>query len=1014
MRPYLLALVAGLALAFPAPAAEQLHPEDAALHAVQFLDADVGYAVGDDGVIWKTIDGGKRWELLPSKVTASLRSVHMLTGLLGWVVGREELPQHAGSVGFVLFTQDGGETWRHILPDAVPGLNHIRFGDADTAFMAGDANDRYPSGVFLTTDGGRQWRPVPGQRSTIWLGGDLVDGKTGALAGAWSNLGTLRAGNFDKAEVEAFGGRSICGMQLRQGKSFAVGQGGLVLESKSLGTGWDFSKTQLKPEVLAAWDFHAVSCVGDNIWIVGRPGSAVLFSYDKGANWKVSKTGQTLPLYGVHFFDDQRGWAVGAFGCILATSDGGQSWTVQRRGGQRAAVLCLHARGEDLPVDTVAMLGGEHGLLTAATAITAPDPKSDAPADAAKAQRFAAAQRMAGGAAGEMLWQFPLPQDYFDADQNGLVAFWDSLHGDRAAQQLLRQLVLAIRIWQPDVVLTDHPDIKATGSAASALVAEALHEAFQQAADPKAFPEQIEQLGLQPWRASRVYGLWDRHEGSHVAIDNNHEIARLQTTYAEHAAQAAALLTLTPPVVPMQRFYRLLDTVQPGAAQEKNLLAGVSFATGGVCRRHLPELDEPDAKLVAALKAQRQLTALAKNPALGLAKTPQLLEQLVAALGKLPEERGAKAASALANDFVRQGQWELARAMFIELVQRYPMHPLSTEACRWLIRHNASSEARRRHELGQFLMPAEKEEPPPAVAAKTPGLAKPSQVQQASFLGNPTKLLQWNQGSLELGKYLAGFGALHANDPSMLFCLQASRRRLGQAEAAQTFYKSYHDDCPEGPWHDVAAQELWLAHGSGQPPRPVAKCRFTETKPYLDGKLEDACWAGHQPLVLRDAIHQTAKEYPTEAMLSYDEKFLYIALCCKHPPGQGVAPSKDRPRDADLRAFDRVSILLDLDRDYSTYYRLQVDQRGCVCEDCWGDVSWNPQWFVAIRSEEDAWYIEAAIPLHELSGEPIPRAGAWACNVVRILPGRGIQAWSTPAGVEPRPEGMGLLVFQRD
>jgi hypothetical protein len=32
--------------------------------------------------------------------------------------------------------------------------------------------------------------------------------------------------------------------------------------------------------------------------------------------------------------------------------------------------------------------------------------------------------------------------------------------------------------------------------------------------------------------------------------------------------------------------------------------------------------------------------------------------------------------------------------------------------------------------------------------------------------------------------------------------------------------------------------------------------------------------------------------------------------------------------------------------------------------------------------------------------------------VARVLPGRGVQGWSLPAGVEPRPEGMGLLFFR--
>src|SRR5262249_5496912 len=90
------------------------------------------------------------------------------------------------------------------------------------------------------------------------------------------------------------------------------------------------------------------------------------------------------------------------------------------------------------------------------------------------------------------------------------------------------------------------------------------------------------------------------------------------------------------------------------------------------------------------------------------------------------------------------------------------------------------------------------------------------------------------------------------------------------------------------------------------------------------------------------------------------------------------------------------------------------DQRGCVCEDCWGDRSWNPRWFVAVRSDKTGWQVEAAIPLAELTGGGVPLGTAWAVNVVRVLPGRGVQAWSVPADVGPRREGMGLILFTRD
>ena len=85
---------------------------------------------------------------------------------------------------------------------------------------------------------------------------------------------------------------------------------------------------------------------------------------------------------------------------------------------------------------------------------------------------------------------------------------------------------------------------------------------------------------------------------------------------------------------------------------------------------------------------------------------------------------------------------------------------------------------------------------------------------------------------------------------------------------------------------------------------------------------------------------------------------------------------------------------------------------GCLRDSCCGDKSWNPRWYVAVHSTEDCWQIEAAIPLAELSGVPITQQTAWAFNVARIIPGRGVQSWSQPADVRPLPEGMSLLLFQ--
>ncbi len=153
-------------------------------------------------------------------------------------------------------------------------------------------------------------------------------------------------------------------------------------------------------------------------------------------------------------------------------------------------------------------------------------------------------------------------------------------------------------------------------------------------------------------------------------------------------------------------------------------------------------------------------------------------------------------------------------------------------------------------------------------------------------------------------------------------------------------------------------------------------------------------------------------------MLAYDEEFLYIgAQLLRGPNAFTTARRASRPTSParamlDLADHDRVELLIDVDRDYATFYRLAIDHRGWTGESCWHDTSWNPTWFVASGGDEDAWTAEAAIPLAELAVEPPGPKTTWAVGVQRIVPGVGFQSWSHPAAPEVVPEGFGLLDFQ--
>jgi photosystem II stability/assembly factor-like uncharacterized protein len=1043
MRPILAALVLS-ALVLPARAGDLRNFDDAALHTIQFVDEQEGWAAGDEGVIWHTIDGGKSWERQPSGVRASLRSLHFLNPYVGWVAGREELPLGAGSTGVLLFTRDGGCKWHRVTLNVLPGLHHVRFLDARTGYVAGDGTDAYPTGVFMTKDAGRTWQPVSGPRSPGWLAASFSDAENGVLVGAWNRLATVRRGAVVQADIDTLGGRNLRGLFMNGPRGVAVGQGGLVLLTENSGNKWSYVELKLSAEVLANWDFHTAHGSGSHVWVAGRPGSVILHSDNGGATWDVQRTGSPLPLNGLFFRDAQHGWAVGEFGAILGTTDGGKTWKVQRRGGERSAALFLNARASRLPVETVVKLGAEEGYLTAAVRVTCPDPSSAAFGQASAPARLAAAARDAGGAAGEVLWQFPLPRHLERSPREELIQIWDRLHGGKAAEQLLRQLVLAVRMWRPDVILTDEPGASAETPALDALVAEAVREVFDRAADPKAFPEQIEQLGLEAWKPAKAYSLWENQKDASLSLDATETSPRLLASIRDFAASPTSLLAEAAVMPPAQRWFKLTASRIEDSAKHKELMQGLSLAPGGLARRPLALVPEMPPELVRALRTKQSLEAIAETPLPGLSEPDRLLSQIGPMLRDLPDDAAARAAFGVASTFARRGQWALAREAYLFMVEHYPAHPLSLEAYRWLIRLNASSEARRRHELGQFILVNETawkvQNPHPelTIPEPAPGAAKPSsekketrelqrvkwevkgevtpdnqQNRAVGVVGSTADIRRWYQGSLDLEERFAGFGPLFASDPAVQFCLQSARRKLGDFDTPKQWFTQFVAKQPPGPWRDAAQAELWLANRTGMPPKPVTVCRPTTKRPFLDGQLDDECWQ-HDPLVLQNAAGKTREEYPTKVWLAYDKEFLYLALRCEHPAGKSVPAVKNRRRDEDLRAFDRVSLLLDLDRDYSTCFHLQVDQRGCVREDCWGDLTWDPRWFVAVHSEETAWQVEAAIPLNALTSDAVSMGNAWACNIIRVLPGRGVQAWSLPAETpeeQLRPEGLGLLLF---
>lgn len=105
-----------------------------------------------------------------------------------------------------------------------------------------------------------------------------------------------------------------------------VGDHGIVLLSDDHGRSY-----RQAHDVPLSSALTSVSFVDDEYgWAVGHWG-AILASADGGENWKVQRidTDVDRPLFAVHFFDRRQGVAVGLWSLVLTTDDGGATWAEQ-------------------------------------------------------------------------------------------------------------------------------------------------------------------------------------------------------------------------------------------------------------------------------------------------------------------------------------------------------------------------------------------------------------------------------------------------------------------------------------------------------------------------------------------------------------------------------------------------------------------------------------------------------------------------------------------------------------
>ena len=225
--------------------------------------------VGDSGKVWHSQDSGGAWALSVLPGVPNLFAIDMPSDSIGYIVG---------SHGAILETSDGGNSWTAEVSGTVANLNALRFSDDLDGWAVGDGGT-----ALRTTDGGVHWNAI--------------------AAGAAQ---ALQAVDVDGPHV------------------WVVGVGGLALRSDDGGASWIPLQLKLDTpvDVKTVWLQSA-----DSVYIAGG-GGFIRRSYDRGATWEFLQHPMQAQISDV-FFVGARGWAASNRNrSVMSTLDRGTTWSL--------------------------------------------------------------------------------------------------------------------------------------------------------------------------------------------------------------------------------------------------------------------------------------------------------------------------------------------------------------------------------------------------------------------------------------------------------------------------------------------------------------------------------------------------------------------------------------------------------------------------------------------------------------------------------------------------------------
>lgn len=196
-----------------------LRPRKALLSSLDFVSARAGFVLGQDGQVFKSRNGGRRWSDLSGVGTADATGMSFGTATRGYLALSRFGDDRSG---YLLRTTDGGRSWRpQLVSSDTPAADGLASAGSSEAFLIADGSQ-----LLFTTSGGDR-----GQASKVTL---RAARRTVRRSSAVRLRGQVRGARA--------GARVLVGRRER-GESGWVHREATVASNGSFTTRWRLSKT---------------------------------------------------------------------------------------------------------------------------------------------------------------------------------------------------------------------------------------------------------------------------------------------------------------------------------------------------------------------------------------------------------------------------------------------------------------------------------------------------------------------------------------------------------------------------------------------------------------------------------------------------------------------------------------------------------------------------------------------------------------------------------------------------